>query len=95
MFIREEDDDDGSDEEAVVSLNYKVKAGNERQRDRDAFLAYENGSDEEAPIEDNNIKYRGAGGDSMSEEDENEEERWEKEQIRKGVQISQVGKDFY
>ena len=26
------------------------------------------------------------------EEDENEEDRWEKEQIRKGVQISQVGK---
>ena len=25
-------------------------------------------------------------------EDEDEEERWEKEQIRKGVQISQVGK---
>jgi hypothetical protein len=93
LFYREDDDEDGSDDEAVVSLNYKAQATNQRQRDRDAFLAYEHGSDEETEnrVEDKNIKYRGT--DSMSEEDdENEEERWEKEQIRKGVQISQVGK---
>ena len=45
-FLREDDENDISDEDAQesrVSLDYKNKMRSERQKDRDAFLAFENG----------------------------------------------------
>lgn len=44
--LREDDENDLSDEDAQesrVSLDYKNKMRSERQKDRDAFLAFENG----------------------------------------------------
>lgn len=59
-------------------MNYREKAYQERQLTRNNFLAYEQGSDEDKG--------------SIEDEEEDEEDRWEKEQIKKGVLISQVGK---
>lgn len=90
-LVREDDENDLSeDEEGIndmnrMSLNFKNKIYMERQMQRDNFLAYENGSDND----DESNK------EDQDEEEEDEEERWEKEQILKGVQISQKARlDF-
>lgn len=91
-----------------MSLNFKQKVHIERQKNRDNFLAYENGQLKfELKLSNkiqlfNNTFYsfqKGSDDDSVKEvnenqddDDDDEDERWEKEQIRKGVQISQVGK---
>ena len=83
---REDDENDYSDEEGAdgqrVRMNYKEIEPRELQLNRDNFLAYEQGSDDD---DDNNER----DGDN-SDTDNNEQMRWEEEQIRKGIQISQV-----
>ncbi|CAF0845968.1 unnamed protein product [Didymodactylos carnosus] len=66
-----EDENDGSDseDEVVIMDRNKTRAANERQKNRDAFLELEQGSDTE---------------------DDEEFSQWEREQIRKGVHITQI-----
>lgn len=83
---REDDENDYSDEEGAdgqrVRMNYKEIEPRELQLNRDNFLAYEQGSDDD----DGNNERDGDNSDT----DNNEQMRWEEEQIRKGIQISQV-----
>ena len=71
-----EDEHGVTQTQSRLTMNYREASYKERQMTRDNFLAYEQGSDD----------------DVKSDFSEDELERWEKEQIKKGVQISQVGK---
>lgn len=57
-------------------MNYREEYRKERYVTRSNFLAFEQGSDD----------------DQKSDFSDEELEKWEKEQIKKGFQISQVGK---
>ncbi|RMZ96909.1 PAX3- and PAX7-binding [Brachionus plicatilis] len=78
-LVKEEEEDLSEDEHGVIqknsrlNMNYREEYRKERHMTRSNFLAFEQGSDD----------------DNESDFSEDELERWEKEQIKKGVQISQ------
>jgi hypothetical protein len=92
--VREEDHD-YSDEEDRVSMNLFEKSTKERQQTRDYFLAFEQGMNDNHNLKTNKSIMDNLfliGSDVENDREEDEYEKWEKEQIRKGVQMTQVGK---
>lgn len=71
-----EDEHGVTQKNSRLNMNYREEYRKDRYLARSNFLAFEQGSDDE----------------NKSDFSEDELERWEKEQIKKGVQISQVGK---
>ncbi|CAF0932359.1 unnamed protein product [Brachionus calyciflorus] len=84
-LVREDEEDLSEDEHGVtvsdsrLTMNFIETSHKERLMTRNNFLAYEQGSDDE----------------KKSDLSEDELERWEKEQIKKGVQISQLSSNDF
>ena len=99
-LVREEDEDEndlsdeGQDRETsggTVNMDFRENIHRQRQATRESFLRCEEGSEEESARSNSdtecNIRRK-----EKTDEDENEEDRWETEQISRGVLLSQVGK---
>ena len=86
-------------------MNYIETERNELRTNRENFLAYEHGEEYvdsykskkyskpgDSDNSDEEVSPRDQSPPAKDDDDDSEEDRWEKEQIRKGVLISQVGK---
>jgi GC-rich sequence DNA-binding factor len=77
------------DESKALNMNYKENIHRERQKTRDEFLAYEEGSDADDDDVKKQVVTEGRRQDSEEEDD------WEKEQINRGVLLLQVGINIF